>query len=142
MTEYKKYFVDTSIFIYLLEENKKYNDIALGFFDFSLKNNIKLSTSAITYFEFCVKPYEINNFEIIEKFKSLLIDLDIVIYGVSLPISDLASRFRAKYKGLKSMDALQIASAVYGGNEKFITNDKRLSFISDLEIILLEDWKE
>lgn len=56
-------------------------------------------------------------------------------------IADRAARIRAEYAGFKGMDALQLAAAVEGGCDLFLTNDRQLRQFSGLRVITVEDWK-
>jgi predicted nucleic acid-binding protein len=50
-----------------------------------------------------------------------------------------AEELRAKY-GVRTPDALQLAAAVQAGATGFITNDRRLEAIKELEIGVLDDF--
>lgn len=141
MKEIKRIFVDTSIFIYFIEGHEIFGNNANDFFKYCLANRIEMKTSAISYMEFCVMPYQKNRLDVIDSFKELIIDLGMSIYSINLKIADLAAKLRGKYKFLKGMDALQIATAIYSGYDRFITNDKKLQSVSEIEIIILEEWK-
>ena len=59
--------------------------------------------------------------------------------NIDLSVSDAAARLRAKYPSLKSIDALQLAAAIKGQCEVFMTNDRRLKQVSEIRVILLEE---
>lgn len=90
--------------------------------------------------EFCVKPYEQNKPEVIEKFKELLIDLDISVYTINMDIAEGAAELRGCYK-LKPMDALQLAACRYAGCDKMVTNDKDLLKAKEIDFLMIEDWE-
>ena len=140
MIEFKRVFVDTSLFIYLLEDNKEYGDKVAHFIKYCATSEISLSTSTVTYMEFCVKPYELARHDVIRIFETLLTELDFQLQEVTLPVADTAARLRSQYQGLRSMDALQISAAIHCRCDKFITNDRRLKQISEIEIMLIDDW--
>lgn len=141
MTDIRRIFVDTSLFIYLLEGHEIYGNVANNFFKHCLSNRIEMKTSTISYMEFCVMPYQKNRLDVIESFKELLIDLEMSIYSINLKIADLAAELRARYKFLKGMDALQIATGIYSGSDHFITNDKKLKSIREINVVLLDEWQ-
>ncbi len=64
MIGFNKVFIDTSIFIYFLEENKYFIEKVNGFFEYCLYNNVELITSTISFMEFSVKPYENKRLEV------------------------------------------------------------------------------
>ena len=51
----------------------------------------------------------------------------------------IAVNLRTKYKGLKALDSIHIASAIASGCDAFFTNDKQLKQISELHILYLSD---
>jgi predicted nucleic acid-binding protein len=55
-----------------------------------------------------------------------------------MKISDMASDLRAKY-GIKTPDAIQIATTIYGGSKSFITNDETLKKVEEISMLLLDD---
>jgi len=60
-----------------------------------------------------------------------------------LPIDAALARraiiLRASYE-IHVPDALQIAAAIEAGATLFVTNDRRLSKVEEIEILLLEDY--
>ncbi len=54
---FKRAFIDTALFIYLLEEQADFSDLTESFLNFCYANQVSLVTSIITHLEFCVKPY-------------------------------------------------------------------------------------
>ena len=61
-----------------------------------------------------------------------------------LPITEIigesAGVLRGKYPHLKTVDAVQIAAAVDAGADAFLTNDKKLSTIKEIKILVLNDY--
>jgi predicted nucleic acid-binding protein len=142
MTDFKKVFLDTSLFIYLLEDNPVYCDKVINFIEYCLQHEISFSTSTITHMEFCVRPYEIGRNDVIKDFEELLIDLGITPQPISLPVADTAAKLRAKYKWLRAMDALQLATGICSDCDAILTNDKRIKEVEEIPIILIDDWNK
>jgi predicted nucleic acid-binding protein len=46
-----------------------------------------------------------------------------------------AAKLRAKYKGLKMPDAIQLATAKYISCKEFITNDKQLKNVEEMKVL-------
>ena len=61
-----------------------------------------------------------------------LTDADIFIVPLTKEIANFAAQLRAKYFGLKSMDALQLASAIQNKCDIFLTNDKQLKQVTEI----------
>lgn len=51
----------------------------------------------------------------------------------------MAAKIRAKYKGFKAMDALQLATAMISDCDLFLTNDKQLRRFDGLPILVVDD---
>jgi predicted nucleic acid-binding protein len=55
-----------------------------------------------------------------------------------MEIAKKAAGLRAKY-GLKTPDAIQFATAIYGSADYFLTNDIRLKVVREIEIFILDN---
>ncbi|MCX8492542.1 MAG: PIN domain-containing protein [Cyclobacteriaceae bacterium] len=98
-----------------------------------------LVTSVVTVSEFCVKPFQENDSALLLDFKNTLEELNVKVVDISWKIAEDSSRLRAKYKFLKTADALQIASAISLNCKRFFTNDVQLKSISEIKIVLIQD---
>ena len=54
-------------------------------------------------------------------------------------MAETAAQIRAKYSGIKAMDALQLASAITSGCDVFLTNDKQLRQVNEIQVLLVDD---
>ncbi|KHD10054.1 hypothetical protein PN36_32405 [Candidatus Thiomargarita nelsonii] len=97
-----------------------------------------MTSSVITYHEFCIKP--LGRKELITAFEELCTELNISLQEVTLPVANMAAKLRSKYRGLRGMDALQISAAIHSDCDKFMTNDRRLKQINEIEVMLIKDW--
>jgi predicted nucleic acid-binding protein len=132
-------FIDSVAFIYLIENHPKYFDRVRRFIGREIENENSLITSVISVSEFCVKPFRENDTTILADFKEALEQLEIRVLDINFDIAEQSSRLRAKYKSLKTADALQIASALSFNCKRFLTNDLPLKSIEEIEVILIED---
>ncbi len=135
---FNKTFIDTAPFIYLLEYNEILTDKTKQVFG-SFNVDTKFMTSVITFAEYCVKPKKINKLKAITEFKNLLNDIECDIKNIDINIAGITAELRAKYQFLKTPDALQLATAIYHNCNKFITNDRKLKQISEIEIVLITE---
>ncbi len=133
-----KLFVDTSPFIYLVESHESYGELVRDFFLTSIARNDQLVTSVITWMEFSVIPKKAKRFDLIEKYLDLLDQLSIPLIEISQPIADRAAFLRSNYDFLRPMDALQLAVALESECGRFISNDKGLYRISEMQVITLD----
>jgi predicted nucleic acid-binding protein len=132
-------FIDSVSFIYLIENDPKYFERVRRFISREIENENQLITSVISISEFCVKPFRENDTAILADFKEALEQLDIMVLDINFKIAEDSSKLRAKYKFLKTADALQIASALSFSCKRFLTNDFQLKSIQEIDVILIED---
>ena len=59
----------------------------------------------------------------------------------TLALADQAARLRAKY-GLRTPDAIQVATAISAGATGFVGNDNGFKRVTEVEILLLDDVVE
>lgn len=141
MTEYKKIFIDTSPFIYLLEKNANFYDKTKNIFSYCINNNIKLVTSVITIEEYLIYPYRMKNDDLVNKFFSFINDIHFDVITINKDIAITAAKLRAIYKDFKGMDCLQLAAAITSGSDLFITNDKQLRLVNEINAIVIDEWR-
>ncbi len=131
--------VDTSLFIYLIEENNKYSEVINEFFSKNSNGYFKINTSVITLLEVLVLPYKLGREDLAQEYESILNNsVNIKLVEIDHDIAKLSAKLRAKYN-LRTPDSLQIASSIYSDSDYFITNDKRLKIVKDIKILLIED---
>jgi predicted nucleic acid-binding protein len=84
---------------------------------------------------------ETGNDELAEKFKTYLKNgPNLTLLPIGETIGETAGALRGKYPYLKTVDAVQIAAALDAGAEAFLTNDKKLSKIMEVKILVLKDY--
>jgi len=136
----KTIFIDTAPLIYYIEDNNKsYSKILDLFFEMNLKMRTQLITSTISLLEVLVIPFKTNNSELAEKYKQLLCHSNTFkMWGVDTEIATKAAELRAKYR-LKTPDSIQIATAICHFSDFFLTNDKQLKILSELNILIIDE---
>ena len=142
MTEYKKVFVDTAPFIYLIEkneENSQYFNKVKIFFDNAYRNDVDFVTSVITIEEYMVFPYRVNSEIYIDMFEKMIKTLGFKVTVIDEAIAKKAAKIRAEHKSFKAMDALQLASASLSGCDLFLTNDKQLRRFKEVKCITVDE---
>lgn len=132
--------LDTMLFIYHIEDNPKYAAITERLFDTIEHGSCKAVTSILTLIELLIKPKREGNFIAVGDYRDMILTFpNLMVMDVNLRVSDIASDMRAKYR-IRVPDAIQIASAIVGGSQSFITNDEGLKKVKDVNIILLDEW--
>lgn len=99
-------------------------------------------TSVVTLTEAATSPYRNGRPDLADAFRDLLTSLPpLTVAPIDLETSLLAANLRATYS-LRTPDALQIAACLQHGATAFVTNDRRLLRVSDLQVIVLDDLLE
>lgn len=130
MKDFELIFIDTSPFIYIIEDNKSFSAKVEEFLAESFAEEALFVTSVITVSEFEVKPKKLNNTQALRNFRELLEKFYFKIFDVTLEVAERSSDLRAKYDSLKLIDSLQLAIAIQHKCSKFYTNDHRLKHIN------------
>lgn len=130
---------DTAPLIYFIEKHPQYFDVM---FEIMQRIDNKLLygiSSTVTLIEVLVHPMRSGNYELMERYESVLTDSR----GFRLvPISSIVARraavLRASYN-LKTPDAIHVATAIETGADAFLTNDIGLKRVNEIEIVILDD---
>jgi predicted nucleic acid-binding protein len=133
--------IDTPLFIYHLEANKKYSNFTQKSFSSMENGNWHGVTSIITLMEINVHPWRVGREDIARKYETLLMNFpNLEIVDIDRDIARVAAQLRARFE-IRPPDALQVASCLVVGARGFLTNDRRLSGLQSLaEIIVLDDY--
>ena len=137
--EIKSIFMDTAPIIYYIEGNNQFCQIK-NIINQIQKNNITIFSSVITITEVLVKPVSLGNMNVVNSFLTFLKNPDnIIILSVNERIAEQAGYLRGKYPSLKTLDTIQISSAIEARTDIFLTNDLRLKQVKEIEVFTLKD---
>jgi len=139
--EIKTIFLDTAPVIYFIEAHHQFGPLVKQVVELMNENRIQAFTSVLTLSEVLPKPVETGNDELVEKFKTYLKSgSNLTLLPIGEAIGETAGVLRGKYPYLKTVDAVQIAAALDAEADAFLTNDKKLSGIKEIKIIVLSDY--
>lgn len=131
--------LDTSIFIYLIEESPEWLPLVLSIFASAANGERVLVTSELTLLEMLVVPYRTGDLSLAERYEALLTrSRGLTMVNIERNQLRAAAQLRARYK-LRTPDALQIASALTARCSTFLTNDRRLPKIGGLRVVQLRE---
>ncbi len=140
MTE--RIFVDTNPFIYFLNRIAPYCESILTFFLEQKIKGAQFFTSTITDAEFMVKPLSNFHLEELTFYREFLKQFGFQKIEISEIIAERSATIRAKYKGVKLADSLQLASSIDFQCDCFFTNDARLKQVEEAKVLYLGDLME
>ena len=132
--------VDTAPFIYFIEKHPKYLNLLHSLFIEVDAGNIDAITSTVTLLEVLVLPIKTNNLVLVEKYRDILLySKGLTTFEILHEISELSAKLRAKYT-IKTPDAIQIATGILYGANQFLTNDPSLKKITDIKVLILDNF--
>lgn len=131
--------LDTSPFIYFVERNPTYVDRVREVVRRIAAGTIIGHTSVISLTEVLVQPLRQGNASLAQRYRRFLtrsrnLSLD-PIHG---NVAERAADLRARY-GLRTPDALQLATALGAGCTAFLTNDIRLQRVTEIRVLVLDE---
>ena len=130
--------VDTSPFIYLMEEHPAYLHPVAEFFSAVHAGRIVAVTSTVTLLEVLVQPFRRGADHLAGQYHQALLNANhLSCVAETGEIAEEAARLRANYN-LSTPDAIQLATAIHWGATSFLTNDSFLTSVPNLEILILD----
>lgn len=140
MNEFKRVFLDTAPVIYYVQKNEVYFDKVKCLVDRLNESGAKFVLSDITTAEACVYPYRFGRLDWLNNYDRFLERFFVDIIHTTDEIARKSAMIRAKYQGFKTMDSMQLAAAVVGDCDLFLTNDKRLCRFDEIECQTVDDF--
>lgn len=132
--------MDTAPIIYFIEKNPKYLGVLKPVFLEIDTGRIKAITSTITLLEVLVHPFRTKNVILAEKYRDILLySGGLTTFEIFHEVSEMSSKLRAKYS-IRTPDAIQIAVGLLYRASKFLTNDSVLKKVSDIDVLVLDDF--
>jgi predicted nucleic acid-binding protein len=132
--------VDTSIFIYFVEEHPSFLPMLQPFFKEIDTGRMELVTSALTLLELLVIPYRSGDRLLADRYEALLTQSrGVRVAEISRDHLRAAAQLRAA-TGVKTPDALQLVAALGAGCTAFLTNDRALPTVRGLRILQLGSY--
>lgn len=127
--------LDTSIFIYLIEEHAQFLHLVEPVFAAIDTGALKGTTSGITLLEVLVAPYRAGDLSLAARYEALLTrSRNLHLVEMNRPILRAAAHLRAICE-VKTPDALQLAAALTSNCSAYLTNDRNLPRIPGLRIL-------
>jgi predicted nucleic acid-binding protein len=139
LTGVQRIYIETAPLIYYVEVNSTYIDRMDAIIDIIENTSISAISSVITLTEVLVHPLKLNNIKLEQQYRKLLTNnSDLQLATITSHIADLAANIRATY-GLRTPDALHIATAIDAQCDVFLTNDKGIKRVNEITVLLLDD---
>lgn len=130
---------DTSLFIYFVERHPVYFNVSREIIR-RVDSGVLLGySSMITLTEVLVQPKKFKNSALENDYRTLLLhSRNFELLPIDENVAEQAAELRSRYT-IRTPDALQVSAALSAGCQAFVTNDKRLKSISELNILVLDE---
>lgn len=132
------FYIDSPAIIYSVEHIEPYSSLLEPLWRQVEASQCSVVCSELVVLETLVKPIRENNSALIILFRAVLDTSDVRLVPVTRPVWEEAARIRA-LTGLKTPDALHVATSLIAGCDLFITNDSDYRRVADLPIVVLDD---
>jgi len=134
--------LDSMVLIYWLADDERYAPLVGPLFDRWRDQGGRVVTSVLAMLETLVGPYRLREPEAAERARLYLTSLPFLAFEpVSLEIADRAAELRGR-RGLRMPDAIHAATALVSGAEVFLTNDRALERVDEVNPVLLDDFRD
>jgi predicted nucleic acid-binding protein len=132
--------LDTSIFIYFIEEHPVYLPLVEPLFEAMDRGEIEAVTSSLTLLEVLVIPFRFANAALVDRYETLLTkSRGLRLLELDRDFLRSVAQIRAATRA-KTPDAMQLAAALASGCPIFLTNDDRIPNVPGLRTLRLEDY--
>jgi predicted nucleic acid-binding protein len=133
---WKNVFLDTNVFIYHFQGHEKFSHSTSRIFENIFSRKWRAHTGVISLLETLSLPAPKSLIE--ELYQNWLQIPRLKIHQIDLGTSVEAARLRREY-GLRTPDALQLATALLSDSQIFITNDRRLRSFPEIPVVRLDE---
>lgn len=124
-----------------IEENPTYLARIAPIFLAADSAQIELVTSTITVSEVLIHPLRLGADNLRDEYLDLFLNsANLEIQSVDIEVAQRAAELRVAHN-IRLPEALQIAAALHAGCTAFLTNDRQLSRVSDLRILIVDDFE-
>lgn len=138
--KHKRVALDTCIFIYQWEANRRYSPLTDFIFASLERSKFTGATSTITMTELLVHPYREHDISRVNELAGLLSNYpNLEWVAPDLEIAVRAAEIRAEHR-LQTPDALLAATAIRAKATVLLTNDPIFKRVQDFEALVLDDY--
>ena len=132
--------LDTSVFIYHVERTTPFATPAGFILDELARGTFAGVTSVITLMEVAVQPLQVGRADAALEYDALLANYpNLAVVDITRAAAWRAAHLRARYR-LRAPDAMQMGTCMEHNATAFVTNDRDLRRVMELEVLLLGDF--
>jgi predicted nucleic acid-binding protein len=133
--------LDTAPLIYFIEGHDRYGPVVRPLFEERIERGLNEAvTSVVSLAEVLVQPLATARPDLVQRYRDLLLEgPHLFLPDLTPQIAETAADLRARYR-LRLPDAFQLATALERNASHFITNDVRFRRVTELRVLILEDY--
>jgi predicted nucleic acid-binding protein len=135
---HRRIAIDSNVLIYLLEGNGARAELAARLADAVGRGEVDGVLSSIGLAEVLVAAAKADEGPVFEEIAATIRDLGLRIVALDASAAEDAAWIRGR-TGATMPDAIHLACARRAGVTVFVTNDRRMPALSQLEIVVLDD---
>lgn len=141
ITECKIVYIDTSLYIYAFQSSSDFHTKSLNIFKALENKFIQINSSSVTLVELLQHEKVQKNKPLHSKIKNNFFSTpNLKFTYVDEIVSELSAYVAYKYT-LSLPDAIHISTAILNKCDLFITNDKKLVRVKDINVAILSEIK-
>ena len=139
-TGHRTVALDTCVWIYHLKAHPEYVDLTAGLLTSVAAGECRAIGSELTSLELLVRPLQMHREDVADEYEALLTHFPhLALAPVSRDVLLKAAAIRAEY-GLRTPDAIIVATGILRGATRLITNDRAWKRVMDIEVVCLTDY--
>ncbi len=129
--------LDSAPLIYYIEADATYVPLVDPFFEAVSRRALRVVTSTVTLVEVLSQQLGQGDTALAARYRRILLTSQgVLLQAVSVAIAEEGARLRA-LRGLRTPDAIQLATARLAGARSCLTNDGALAAVPDIEVLVL-----
>jgi len=133
--------LDTSVWIYYFEGSADYGEAADSVLAAVAEGRIGAVASELVLLELLVAPLKKGSQDVADEIELALLHFpNLTLAPVTRDVLLRAAEFRARY-GLRTPDAIMLATAAESGATLAVTNDSAWRKVQEIEVLLLRELK-
>jgi predicted nucleic acid-binding protein len=137
LKKHKRIAIDTNIFISVFAQEPLGEKVIPIMEAAADKGTHELVTSVLAFSECAVRPYREGNWQALDQVKLMFQMPNLNVYPMDAAVAEEAARLRAFYN-CKMPDAIIVATAIVHNAEVFLTNNHRLTAITEIPVVTLD----
>lgn len=133
--------LDTALFIYHFEDNPGYRHLTSRILQAVSRGECRAVVSELTLLELLVRPLRLELQDVADEYETLLLHFpNLELFPLSRKVVLKAAAIRAQY-GVRTPDALILATAIIHDATLVITNDMQWKRVREIKVACLDDFR-